>query len=459
LELHFLVPNLSAGEFYTVTPDGGSASYVTGLFYDDVANGFYERIVAEAAGDFVFGDNGKVHSAFDSPVRSSVSSTVNSTGNKLYNTTVSGDDTRIAIEPDSNGDMTVESDSAPVQISVSGDYNVVTFADVDTGAGGVTVHEENKTDVQLLGAGSQVLESQTIGYKISFRSMGGDPVEAITNIAPGSRVSAPANPTRGGYVFAGWYLDENYTTQWSFDTPVQSDLVLFAKWDTVGSDSDDTGGNQQGGGGSSGGGSPSVPAAPAAQTETGAEDRSGNPFTDVKEGDWFYEDVVYAYTHALMNGTSDTAFSPGTPMTRGMLVTVLGRLHGADASAAAAESAFSDVKAGQYYAPYVAWAKENGLVNGVSAGKFAPDAEITRQDLATLITRYADFAGKQFPVTLQYTAFADEDKIADYARSAVKTLYGGGIVSGKQNNIFDPKGKATRAEVAAVLHRFIEKTQ
>jgi hypothetical protein len=183
-----------------------------------------------------------------------------------------------------------------------------------------------------------------------------------------------------------------------------------------------------------------------------------NPFTDVKESDWFYENVVYVYTNALMNGTSADKFSPGAPMTRGMLVTVLGRLHGADASAADAESGFSDVKASQYYAPYVAWAKENGIVNGVGDGRFAPDAEITRQDLATLITRYADFAGKEFPVTLQYAAFADEDNIADYAKNAVQTLYGGGIVSGKPNNIFDPKGKATRAEVAAMLQRFAEKT-
>ena len=115
---------------------------------------------------------------------------------------------------------------------------------------------------------------------------------------------------------------------------------------------------------------------------------------------------------------------------------------------------FGDVTAGQYYAAYAEWAKENGIVNGVGGGNFAPGAEITRQDLAVLLSRYAEFAGEQFPVTLQYATFADDDLIADYARIAVERLYCGGIVSGKPDNAFDPRGNATRAEVAAMLQRF-----
>jgi hypothetical protein len=104
----------------------------------------------------------------------------------------------------------------------------------------------------------------------------------------------------------------------------------------------------------------------------------------------------------------------------------------------------------------VEWAKQNGIVSGVGGNRFSPDAEITRQDLAVVITRYADFAEKQFPVTLQYAVFTDETDIAEYAKSAVQTLYCGGIVSGKPNNLFDPRGSATRAEVATVFHRFME---
>jgi hypothetical protein len=179
-----------------------------------------------------------------------------------------------------------------------------------------------------------------------------------------------------------------------------------------------------------------------------------NPFTDVKEDDWFFEAVRFVAENELMTGTAATAFSPHTPMTRAMLVTVLGRLHGADVSVYDAPGAFSDVAAGSYYAPYVEWAKEAGIAGGVGGGRFAPDAEVTRQDLATLLARYAEFANKQLPAMLQYVTFADDAEIADYAKNAVKTLYMGGIVNGKPNSLFDPQGKATRAEVATVLRRF-----
>jgi hypothetical protein len=165
--------------------------------------------------------------------------------------------------------------------------------------------------------------------------------------------------------------------------------------------------------------------------------------------------VEYAVTNNLFTGTSANAFSPNATMTRAMLVTVLGRLANADAGVYAA-SGFDDVAAGQYYTAYVAWAKENGIVNGTGDDKFSPNAEITRQDLATLLLRYSEFSGKQFPVTLQYARFSDEARISDYAKAAVETLYRGGIVSGKPGNVFDPGGSATRAETAAVLHRFAE---
>ncbi|MDR2088540.1 MAG: MBG domain-containing protein [Clostridiales Family XIII bacterium] len=192
------------------------------------------------------------------------------------------------------------------------------------------------------------------------------------------------------------------------------------------------------------------PEAPEEETSAWA-----NPFADVSASDWFFGDVEYAVTNGLFNGTSANAFSPNATMTRGMIVTVLGRLSEVNAAAYTA-SGFDDVRQGQYYAAYVEWAKENGIVNGVGGGKFAPDAEVTRQDLAALLARYADFSGKQFPVTLQYVTFEDESLISDYAKKAVETLYCGGIVSGKPGNLFDPKGNATRAETAAVLHRYAE---
>jgi hypothetical protein len=199
-----------------------------------------------------------------------------------------------------------------------------------------------------------------------------------------------------------------------------------------------------------------------------------NPFADVSESAWYYGDVEYAVTNGLFAGTDAASFSPNMPMTRGMLVTVLGRYHSVDASAYS-ESAFADVPADQYYAAYVAWAKQSGIVGGVGGGKFMPDNPVARQDLAVIIANYAEFSDSNFPVTLQYTMFGDSAEIADYAKNAVQTLYSAGIISGKPassivsgsehqlspqgDNLFDPKGEATRAEVAAVLHRFIKKAR
>jgi hypothetical protein len=180
-----------------------------------------------------------------------------------------------------------------------------------------------------------------------------------------------------------------------------------------------------------------------------------NSFTDISESDWFYGDVEYAVTRGLFTGSSADAFGPNTAMTRAMLVTVLGRLAGANPETDVTAS-FEDVPNGQYYTAYAAWAREEGIVSGMGGNKFSPNAAITRQDLAALLMRYSDSSGAQFPVTLRYAPFADEALVADYARAAAETLYSGGVITGKSGNLFDPRGNATRAEVAAVMHRFAE---
>jgi hypothetical protein len=207
---------------------------------------------------------------------------------------------------------------------------------------------------------------------------------------------------------------------------------------------------------SGGGTTPAQPKAeePKDEDEGGGASWADNPFTDVNPSDWFYTDVEFVVKSGLFNGVSASSFSPRSPMTRGMIVTVLGRLYGADASAYT-DSEFSDVAAGQYYTAYVEWAKENGIVNGVGDNLFAPNANVTRQDFAVILLRYADFAKKQFPTTQQFNTFADDDQIADYAKNAIQTLHNGGIINGVGNNVINPKGSATRAEVAAMLHRFI----
>jgi hypothetical protein len=183
-----------------------------------------------------------------------------------------------------------------------------------------------------------------------------------------------------------------------------------------------------------------------------------NPFTDVKEGDWFYDDVLFAYGHGLFQGTSATEFSPGAPMTRGMFVTVLHRM--ADPAKGADTTRFSDVPLGQWYSDAIAWSAHNGIVKGVTETQFAPDAPITRQDLAVILERYMTWANMNIPVTEEYRVFADEDEISGYAKNAVQRMNKLGVITGRGERngqtVIDPKVAATRAEVAAILHRFIE---
>ncbi|MDR1158472.1 MAG: amidohydrolase family protein [Oscillospiraceae bacterium] len=182
------------------------------------------------------------------------------------------------------------------------------------------------------------------------------------------------------------------------------------------------------------------------------------PFDDVEKSDWFYGDVVYAYENELFNGTSATAFSPNTPMTRGMFVTVLYRLHG-EPSVGEAASPFRDVASGAYYANAVVWASSNGIVNGYGDELFGADDNVSREQMAAILQRYMNVAEINLPVTEQYILFADENHIADYAKEAVQVLYKLEILGGVSSTqlVIDPRGDATRAQVAAVLHRFAEK--
>jgi len=183
-----------------------------------------------------------------------------------------------------------------------------------------------------------------------------------------------------------------------------------------------------------------------------------NPFEDVKGTDWFIDDVIYVYDNGLMLGTSTTPmlFSPNATTTRGMIVTVLYRLAGSpDVSGLA--NPFSDVAAGQWYTDAVKWAADNGIVSGYGGGKYGPEDNITREQLAAILYRYLVQTGKgPQGAWLTQLGFADAGKISDYAIEAVTFLNMKGIINGKPGNLFDPKGQATRAEAAAMLHRFME---
>jgi predicted outer membrane repeat protein len=182
------------------------------------------------------------------------------------------------------------------------------------------------------------------------------------------------------------------------------------------------------------------------------------PFTDVSSGAWYYGDVEYVFANGLMNGTAADSFSPNASATRGMIVTILYRLAGSP-DVSGPGNTFNDVTGDKYYFDAVNWASANGVVLGYDGGGFGPDDDITREQLAVILARYAGFAGTELPTAREYSVFADADNISGYAKEAVEAFFKAGVINGKGGNTFDPKGNATRAEIAAMLHRLSEVTE
>ncbi len=181
------------------------------------------------------------------------------------------------------------------------------------------------------------------------------------------------------------------------------------------------------------------------------------PFKDVAENDWFFEGVKFVFQNELFNGTSADTFSPNAPMTRAMLVTVLWRLDGKTAPKAAC--AFTDVDATAYYADAVAWAAENGVVKGVDETHFAPEAEVTREQLAAILFRYAEKKGVDTTKRAALSTFPDADKVSNYAKDAMAWAVETGLINGikaAKETTLAPQATAPRAQVAAILARYCE---
>lgn len=180
-----------------------------------------------------------------------------------------------------------------------------------------------------------------------------------------------------------------------------------------------------------------------------------HPFTDVPNGVWYSDAVQYVYEHNMMVGTSDTAFSPDSPASRGMIVTILHRLEGLPS---ATGTAFTDVPAGQWYTDAVAWASANNIVNGYGNGLFGPDDPITREQMAVILYRYAGYKKYDTAITGSAAAFSDGDQVGSFAVDAVNWAVGAGLLQGAGDNILSPAGGATRAQAATVLMRFCQRT-
>ena len=256
-------------------------------------------------------------------------------------------------------------------------------------------------------------------YTLRFETGGGSDIPSVRETYNAYIDLTQYVPTWRGHTFIGWYSERGLINKVS-GVYLTKDMTVYAGW--------------------------RVDENPS----TGA-----NPFTDVSEKDWFYGDVMFVYENGLMLGTSKTLFSPYGTATRGMMATILWRMEGSPAPKG--KNSFTDVEAGKWYADAITWTAENGIFAGYGKDKFGPDDPITREQLAAIFYRYADYKGYDLTVKGNLDKFKDADKITDYAKTAMQWAVGSGLVKGKSGNLLDSQGTATRAEIAAMLHRFIEK--
>lgn len=177
------------------------------------------------------------------------------------------------------------------------------------------------------------------------------------------------------------------------------------------------------------------------------------PFTDVSTSDWFYDDVAFVYKNGLFSGTDSRSFSPNASMTRAMLVTVLYRLEGEPT--VTGRSSFTDVRSGAYYEKAVIWAAANGIVTGTDSTSFSPGAKVTREQLAAILYRYAQYRKLDTDASAKLNSFTDADSVSAYASEALGWAVSESLINGASGKLM-PKGDATRAQVAAILHRFVK---
>ena len=269
-------------------------------------------------------------------------------------------------------------------------------------------------------------------YTVKFETNDGSKI-ANKTVNRNAVLEAPEAPTKDGFKFDGWFTDKELTTAYDFTAKVTKGFTLYAKWTEIEKE-------------------PEVDKPEDKVDPEGAEWK--NPFEDVKENDWFYASVQYVVENKLMNGVTVDKFAPSVPFTRAMLVTVLYRNEGEPAVNKSIP--FADVDIGAYYASAVIWAKQNGIVNGVNETEFAPDENITREQIATIMFRYAQYKGMDAVTLEENLHFTDAGEISEYAVSAMNWAVGKGLMKGKSTTTINPKDNATRAEIAAILQRFIE---
>lgn len=264
------------------------------------------------------------------------------------------------------------------------------------------------------GSGSSGGSASTT-YTLTFETNGGSTISKVTKNKGTSIDLAQYAPTKSGATFEGWYADKGLTKKIT-SVKLDANTTVYAKW-----------------------------------TEAPV---SGLPFGDVKTADWFYNDVKYVYEKGMMAGTAADVFAPNATTTRAMIVTILYRLEGSPA--VTGTSAFVDVPAGQWYTDAVNWAAANQIVKGTSATTFAPNDSITREQMAAILYRYAQYKGYDVTKKADLSGYSDNGQVSAYAKDALAWANAAKLINGVTNTTLAPQGNATRAQVSAILHRFCD---
>ncbi|MBR3942862.1 MAG: S-layer homology domain-containing protein [Clostridia bacterium] len=238
-------------------------------------------------------------------------------------------------------------------------------------------------------------------------------------VTAGGYAAAPTPVERENYTFDGWYADRAYTTPFDFSKPISANTTVYAKY-----------------------------------TFNKPADTPKNPFTDVKEADWFYDSVQYAYKNKLVSGTSDTTFSPEEMLTRGTMVTLLYRMEN---QPEAPKHTFADVEKDMWYEAPIAWAADEGIVLGTGDGLFAPEEAITREQIAVILYKYAKMKGEDVSKTASLDSYADKSDVSDWATDAMGWALGLGLIKGTSDTTLSPGDNATRAEIVTILMRYLER--
>lgn len=296
----------------------------------------------------------------------------------------------------------------------------------------VTVAESNTGNSgSHSGGGSSSAANKTVNNNIS-----------VSNIVGGGIGITPKNPLKGDIVTLnivpdnGYELEQIKVTDFS-GNEIKLNKVKENKYSFIMSD-----------------GKVKLDATFKKIATTKVEETKVMPFTDVKAGDWFYNAVKFAYENSLMNGEIDILFMPNNNLNRAMLVTILYRLE--NTSTISEVNKFSDVAIGQWYTNAVVWASANGIVNGYEDGTFLPMQNVSREEMSTMLMRYAKYKGYDVSKSADLTGYVDGNKVSAWAMPNMQWASGSGLIKGDESNKLNPQGNATRAEAAMILMRFIE---